>query len=823
MNLKSHCLLKVSLNLIFFFLSLLLFAASLNNDEASPNATLLPSRRTVSGRVRDNKLMSVLNARRRAPTRWRSAEECERHCRINSNDEYCKLKCNRDMKLIRSGANNNIQTASESSDVSEISTPDSNLVQSNADEFLDTEESVHGLYFADPTINATSNKKTKESSNLISSGNGKVNASDSKKEIKDKITDSASSTTTASTTVKASRRNKYTRTSLSPAEARSTVFRGRVKFSPSSLKTLEEAEIDPFLYIGQKLAGSTSRIPDVRRQPNVRRTPLYQSTTPSRSKEEELEIMEVSVAKQSSTEKNKFWKTRNIVAINNYMRRLNPHIGSSATKAAEKPVNGMKLTTVRYETFHTQSKTTSISAVNNLAEGVDNVKNVFSRSTVNTNSTESPVKSIIHHPIPEIKTIYHPGGSGLIINVPDDATPIFFNDHRNYEQSDGEIEASPTDPSDSVEITTLTAVDSDRKLPDISRLFENITTTSTIPVSDQTKTPSTLHSTISSSTTTSVVKSTISSTESFVPAVKTTKRIYTTIPRRKVATTIFPDYNKTTISTFLSNISSKRNKLNATGTTSIMASTTPRFIMALPTIPYRINRTDANTLAPEEFESVAPPSVTPESVTSSIQPNIFYQGISTTNKPLNSDVLVEMHNVNTATFVMAGLGLLPLVVILIYVVRQYLYRHEHKDGDSENYGNDIQPISPVVTLDQSDDGGSIEGEESIISETDFNRNNLRFKSLLGEGNFGQVWKAEADNLTGHMGTTRIVAVKTERVNNGQGGLKAECEIMRKLGSHSNVVTLLGACVEQGMHFEFNRLARGSVNDVGLMLFRLELS
>lgn len=62
--------------------------------------------------------------------------------------------------------------------------------------------------------------------------------------------------------------------------------------------------------------------------------------------------------------------------------------------------------------------------------------------------------------------------------------------------------------------------------------------------------------------------------------------------------------------------------------------------------------------------------------------------------------------------------------------------------------------------------------------------------------------AEADNLIGHMGATRIVAVKTERVDNGQGGLKAECEIMRKLGVHSNVVTLLGACVEQGS-FELN--------------------
>lgn len=682
------------------------------------------------------------------------------------------------MKLIRNGANNGIQTASESSDMNEMSTPDSNLVvQANGDEFLDTEESVHGLYFADPSnsSNVTSNKQTKESSNLISSNNVK-------KEIKERIIgDIVSSTTTSSSsTAKINRRNKYTRTSSSPDTTR--VFRGRVKFSPSSLRTLEENDADPYLYIGQKLAGTTSRVPDARRQQHARKTPPYQSTTPSRSKEEELEIMEVSVAKQSSTEKNKFWKTRNIVAINNYMRRLNPHIGingggsSIATKPSLKIENTTKLTTVRYETIHYTKPSTSISAVNNLAEGVEDVKTVVPRSTVTTAS-------------PEIKMIYHnrPSGVGLIINVPDDATPIFYNDHRNYEQSDGEIEST-----DNAEITTDSpTTEIDRKLPDINRLFENITTTVAYPATK-------LHSTVSSSTSTSFVKSTISaSTEPVIP-VKTTKRVYTTIPRRKMSTTIFPDYNKTTISTFLSNISSRRNKLNST-----TATTTTTAYFESSTIPYKIFINVSKTAAPNDFEVVAPPSVTAESVTSSIQPNIFYQGVSTTNKtPQNGDVLVEMHNMNTATYVMAGLGLLPLVVILIYVVRQYLYRHEHKDGDLENYGNDIQPISPVVTLDQSDDGGSIDGEESIISETDFNRNNLRFKSLLGEGNFGQVWKAEADNLTGHIGTTRIVAVKTERVNNGQGGLKAECEIMRKLGSHSNVVTLLGACVEQGRHALF---------------------
>lgn len=232
--------------------------------------------------------------------------------------------------------------------------------------------------------------------------------------------------------------------------------------------------------------------------------------------------------------------------------------------------------------------------------------------------------------------------------------------------------------------------------------------------------------------------------------------------------------------------------------TTVTASPPTTFTEPSSTISYQINVESEKTSAPIDVEMVAPPSsVTPESFTPSVQTHVYFQGISTTSKPANNEVLVEMQKVNVAAFMMAGLGLLPLVVILIYVVRQYVYRNDHKDGDLENYGNDIQPISPVVTLDHSDDGGSIDGGESITSESDFNRSDLRFKSLLGEGNFGQVWKAEADNLAGHIGSTRIVAVKTERANNGQGGLKAECEIMRKLGSHSNVVTLLGACIEQG--------------------------
>lgn len=172
----------------------------------------------------------------------------------------------------------------------------------------------------------------------------------------------------------------------------------------------------------------------------------------------------------------------------------------------------------------------------------------------------------------------------------------------------------------------------------------------------------------------------------------------------------------------------------------------------------------------------------------------------------NSEVTIEMHRMNMATYVLAGLGMFPVVAILLYLAKSVLFRKSPKsDSDLERHISDEhKKISPVVRLEYSSSSNhhssqpqSIYSEGSIMTEESFNRNLLKFKSLLGEGNFGQVWKAEADDLVGHMGTTRIVAVKTERCGILNGGLRGEAAIMKKLGSHSNVVTLLGACTAKG--------------------------
>jgi hypothetical protein len=614
--------------------------------------------------------------------RLKLTDECERNCRRIDNEDNCKLKCDYEFKL-----SNNNTTKLELSNVnnSETSTTDSNLVSQSKDgkdEILESEESV---LIADSISNNDSGYRTKE---LSKNKNDKM-----EKYLKNMIL------LKSRTTTKIVKRKI---TSTTSPRTRPTIYRGRVKYSPSSARVREESLI-PY--------GSTIRYSNFSRIYTQGYTP-----TSSRNKEKDLEIMDVSDPRQSSTEKMKFLKSRNIVAINNYVKRLNTRLTSIPK------------------------------AIKNATESVVNSTTAITAGTELT-STESPILE-------------------KLFNTTDIPVPNIDNDISTVRE---EFLQSTSIPIAIKRQVTETVIELSTKIPDTT---VETTTASTTKKSSTTSVP--------------ISTSTIPITEA-----RTTKRFYTSIPRRKQLTTY-----STTPKAIISTIPSILNNTvvqsqNSTYLKIPMMSTTKA-----TTPPYIINDHNAITEVPIEVE-VLPSMTTDAYTTTTHRPQVMYESISTTS--VNDIAHVEAQKLNVTAYALGGFCFLPVVLVALYFVKSYMMRH--KSSEDYHADNDIQPISPVVTLNNSDDSIVYfdENEESLGT---FNRNKLRFKSLLGEGNFGQVWKAEIDDING---STKIVAVKTERINNGQSGLKSECEIMHKLGSHLNVVTLIAACVEQGKNHSINRL------------------
>ncbi|CAH0605749.1 unnamed protein product [Chrysodeixis includens] len=93
---------------------------------------------------------------------------------------------------------------------------------------------------------------------------------------------------------------------------------------------------------------------------------------------------------------------------------------------------------------------------------------------------------------------------------------------------------------------------------------------------------------------------------------------------------------------------------------------------------------------------------------------------------------------------------------------------------------------------------SISKEEQPPDKWEFPRHKLRIFNIVGEGAFGQVWRAQALDIAGKKGE-QTVAVKTLKENASEKekiDLIQELIVMKNLGYHPNVVQLIGCCTEK---------------------------
>jgi len=144
--------------------------------------------------------------------------------------------------------------------------------------------------------------------------------------------------------------------------------------------------------------------------------------------------------------------------------------------------------------------------------------------------------------------------------------------------------------------------------------------------------------------------------------------------------------------------------------------------------------------------------------------------------------VARKQGVNFVVYVLSALGIIPVAIGIGFVARYCVQRRRKLLDDTDAYsdissrkggrsaghtGSDIgSPVSgtklPRVQTHLSWDHEKAVPALVPVSNTrwEFPRSKLRLQTVLGQGNFGQVLKAEADDISGHEGTTRLVAVKT---------------------------------------------------------------
>lgn len=111
----------------------------------------------------------------------------------------------------------------------------------------------------------------------------------------------------------------------------------------------------------------------------------------------------------------------------------------------------------------------------------------------------------------------------------------------------------------------------------------------------------------------------------------------------------------------------------------------------------------------------------------------------------------------------------------------------------ERCGNNRSRLSSEVT-------NYTEYEIPLDPKWEFSRTKLCIGKPLGEGAFGQVFKAEAHGIDGNPDMWTIAAVKMLKEGHSDAELAnliLEVEVMKGIGRHRNIINLLGCCTQDG--------------------------
>ncbi|XP_062392795.1 macrophage colony-stimulating factor 1 receptor 1 [Sardina pilchardus] len=152
----------------------------------------------------------------------------------------------------------------------------------------------------------------------------------------------------------------------------------------------------------------------------------------------------------------------------------------------------------------------------------------------------------------------------------------------------------------------------------------------------------------------------------------------------------------------------------------------------------------------------------------------------------NPDFLVSNHFTPTLVGASSLVGLLIILLAVVFYKYQQKPKFEIRWKIIEvNDGNNYTFMDPT--------------QLPYNEKWEFPRERLRLGQVLGTGAFGKVVEATADGLgtDGNIIRVAVKMLKPRAHSEEREALMSELKILSHLGSHSNIVNLLGACTQGG--------------------------
>ncbi|XP_026821303.1 fibroblast growth factor receptor homolog 1-like [Rhopalosiphum maidis] len=226
---------------------------------------------------------------------------------------------------------------------------------------------------------------------------------------------------------------------------------------------------------------------------------------------------------------------------------------------------------------------------------------------------------------------------------------------------------------------------------------------------------------------------------------------------------------------------------------------------------------------------------------SSPEPNIFSIYRSAYLKVIKKSEIRNVKTYQLQEYQLAALGISIVLVIFVCVIMLVRNQRENMESvarQSDSNGMIIQwtkkiiiekqqnpskeVFQPIVQIEKQkskyttqDQACLTEYELPLDLHWEFSRDRLSLNKTLGEGEFGKVIRGEIDiNLCDNVkNTVAVKMLKDGHIDTDMIDLVSEMEIMKMIGKHVNVISLLGCCTQDGPLFILMEFAlHGNLRD-----------